>query len=83
MLILDMSLPDRMSEDAVRAGHLTPSLMVTEMTRFKKIRGYLPQIVLVHINPMFEDEIKRDVESVSGELDTEVILGCEGMRFQL
>jgi hypothetical protein len=63
--------------------HLTPSLLKEELLAFQKQKGYLPQVVLVHMNPRQEKEIDAEVKQLSSELGTSITLAYEGMVIQL
>ena len=83
LLVLDMTMPNRMEEHALLSYHFTPHLLAGELAEFEKTRGYLPQVLLIHVSPMFEDEIKGEVERVAKELRADIIMGYEGMRLSL
>ena len=71
-------------EDFAReSGHLTPSLLQQELACFQNIKGYLPQVVTVHMNPMQEAEIGAEIAAVSKTLNNAVIPGYEGMQIRL
>ena len=50
---------------------------------FRDIRGYLPRVVTVHMNPELEGEIRDEVEQISQELGAKVTLGYQGMMIVL
>lgn len=83
LLITEVTLPNRMHQHGVSTGHLTPELLAEELALFKKSKGYLPQVVLVHLAPLFEDEIRKEVEQVSRDLGADISLGYEGMKLSL
>lgn len=83
MLIIEMTAPDRYEEMVRRAGHLTPARLRQELESFRKLKGYLPQVVLVHMNPMEEKEIAAEIAVVAGSLNAAIKLGYEGMQIQL
>jgi hypothetical protein len=63
--------------------HLTPSLLKEELLAFQKLKGHLPQVALVHMNPRQEKEIEAEVEQLSRELDMSITLAYEGMIIKL
>ncbi len=83
LLITEVTLPNEFADAAREAGHLTPDLLRQEMESFRRIRGYLPQIVAVHINPDLEHEIETQLADVAEALDTPISLGYEGMLLDL
>jgi ribonuclease BN (tRNA processing enzyme) len=83
LLIMDVTLSDRLEKHAVAAGHLTPRLLAVELAEFRKAKGYLPPVVVIHVSPILEDEIKEEVEKVAKELGADITVSYEGMRLTL
>jgi len=83
LLIVEVTLPDEQEELALTAGHLTPALLKQEMTAFQELKGHLPQIVTVHMNPELEEEIETQLGDVAEALNHPITLGYEGMQLQL
>jgi ribonuclease BN (tRNA processing enzyme) len=83
LLFIDVTLPNRLKEHAVSSGHLTPHLLSEELAGFKRIRGYLPQVMIIHLSPVFEDEIKEEVEQVAKSLGVDISLSYEGMSLSI
>ena len=83
LLIIEVTAPDRYEEFAKEAGHLTPGLLKQELISFRELKGYLPQVVLVHMNPELEKEIEAEIVAVARALDNSITLGYEGMPLDL
>ena len=83
LLITEVTAPNRYEEFGRRMLHLTPSLLKEELLAFQKLKGYLPPVFLVHMNPQQEKEIEAEVEQLSGELGTSITLAHEGLVVQL
>jgi len=83
LLITEATMPNRFEEFVIRTGHLSPRLLKQELIDFRRIKGYLPPVVLIHRSPQMEDEIKGEVEAELGDIDTTITFGYEGMRIQL
>ena len=83
LLITEVTAPNRYEEFGYLKLHLTPSLLKEELLAFQKLKGHLPQVFLVHMNPKQEKEIEAEVEQLSGELDTSITLAYEGMTIKL
>jgi len=83
LLFIDVTLPNRLEEHAVSSNHLTPYLLGEELALFKKVKGYLPPVVPIHLSPQFEDEIKEEVGRVALELGASITVAHEGMRLSL
>lgn len=83
LLITEVTALNRYRDSALQTGHLTPALLRSELESFQKLKGYLPQIVTVHMNPPDEKEIKAEIAVVEKALNTTIQLGYEGMRIEL
>ena len=83
LLITEVTAPNRYEEFAHRSGHLTPSLLGQELDCFRELKGYLPQVVLVHMNPLQEKAIEAEIAVVTSSVNTTIQLGYEGMQIHL
>lgn len=83
LLITEVTMSNRFEFAAQASGHLSPRLFKEELLAFKKIKGYLPPVVIVHMSPQFEGEIGDEVAQVAEELEAKITLGREGMKFVL
>ncbi len=83
LLIIDTTVPDRYEEFGRKSGHLTPGLLKMELVAFREVRGYVPHVVLVHINPELEAEVRSEAAAVAGALGVQITPAYEGMQLQL
>ncbi|MFC1917529.1 MBL fold metallo-hydrolase [Chloroflexota bacterium] len=83
LLVIEVTMPDRWEEHARGVNHLTPALLKKEMESFRKLQGYLPKMVTVHMIPEHEDEIAGELASVSRALGQQITPAHEGMRLYL
>ena len=83
LLITEVTAPDRYEEFAKKKGHLTPSLLKEELMVFRELKGYLPPVVVVHMNPRLEKEIETEIAVVAKALNNSINLGYEGMQLNL
>ena len=83
LLIIEVTVPDRYEEFARKTGHLTPSLLKQELISFRELKGYLPRVVVVHMDPRFEKEIEAEITVVAEALDNSINLAYEGMQLHL
>ncbi|GAG64553.1 unnamed protein product, partial [marine sediment metagenome] len=60
-----------------------PSLLKQELTSFRELNGYLPQVVVVHMSPHLEKEIEAEIAAVSKALGGSITLAYEGMELNL
>jgi hypothetical protein len=82
-VIIECTFPNSHRTLALKSGHLTPQFLEEELGKLKGVRGSLPPVVTVHMNPELEGEIREEVERVSRELGAEITLGYEGMTIVL
>ncbi|MFH1652015.1 MAG: MBL fold metallo-hydrolase [Chloroflexota bacterium] len=83
LLIADVTMPNRYEAFSRQTQHLTPALLQKEMETFRRRKGYLPQIVVVHMDADLEGEIREDLKAVSETLATTITLASEGMEINI
>ena len=83
LLIIEVTASNQFTEWAAEGGHLTPALLERELTDFRKLKGYLPPIIAVHMSPHLEWDIAGEVAGVAKALDASITLAREGMEINL
>jgi ribonuclease BN (tRNA processing enzyme) len=84
LLIIEVTASNRYEESIGNgAKHLTPRLLQRELEVFRNIKGYLPQILLMHMHPPLEDEIKAEIVAVAESLNCSITLAYEGLKLNL
>ncbi len=83
LLITEVTAPNRYEEFARRSAHLTPGLLKQELISFQELKGYTPQVLVVHMNPSLEKEIEAEIAAVARTSGNTITLGYEGMQLQL
>ena len=83
LLVIEVTASNRYEEFGRESGHLTPSLLKQELVSFREIKGYLPPVVVVHMNPRLESEIEAEIAGVAKDLGNPITLGYEGMGLRL
>jgi ribonuclease BN (tRNA processing enzyme) len=83
LLIIDVTLPNDSEDFARETGHLTPNLLEKELTDFRNIKGYLPQVMAVHMDAGLEATIRSEIAVVAQNLGIPIILAYEGMRMRV
>ena len=83
LLIVEVTASDRFKEAAGNGGHLTPALLKQELITFRELKGYLPQVITVHMSPGLEAEIKTEIAVLAVDLASPITLAYEGMRLHL
>ena len=83
LLIIELTLPQKMEEWARKSGHLTPQLLKAELLDFHRLKGYIPPTILVHMNPLLENDIAAEIAGVARDLGVSITPGREGMELLL
>lgn len=83
LLIAEITVPNRYAEFATNMGHLTPAFLKEELTKFRQLKGYLPRVIVVHMDPTLENEIKDEVAIIAKALDASITVAHEGMQLHI
>ena len=83
LLITEVAGPDKYEDWLKKAGHLCPRLLKEELVQFRRLKGYLPRVIVIHIGNPYEQQIKEEVAQVAQELGTDISLGHEDMKITL
>ncbi len=83
ILIIEVCMSNSYESIAQQSGHLTPRLLEAELADFKKLKGYLPAVIVVHMILSIEGEIREEVAQVAKELGADITLGYEGMKITI
>ena len=83
LLIIEVTAPNRYEEFARKSMHFTPNLLRQELDSFRNLKGYLPQIVVIHMNPIQEEEIEAEIAVIANSLNNPITLAYEDMLLHL
>jgi len=83
LLIIEATAPSSHRSFATDSEHLTPAMLAEELSGFRKLKGYLPEIVVVHMTPQLETEIAVEIAELASQLSASITLAHEGMQIQL
>jgi len=83
LLIADVTMPNAYEEFAKKTGHLTPNLLKEELLIFREHKGYLPQVITVHMDTGLERQIKEEIAAVAEALNISIAVAQEGMQLQI
>jgi ribonuclease BN (tRNA processing enzyme) len=83
LLIIEVTALNKYHDFALQSGHLTPALLEQELESYREINGNLPQIIIVHMNPLDEKGIKAEISKVEKSLNTKLFFGYEGMQIMI
>lgn len=78
LIIADVTFPNKLENRAINAGHLCPKLLKKELIEFHNIKGKYPKIILIHLSPKFEEEIKKEIKNIENELEIFIDIASEG-----
>jgi phosphoribosyl 1,2-cyclic phosphodiesterase len=83
LVIIDVTFPNRMEKTAKNASHLCPKMLKNELESFNKEKGYFPKVLIIHLSPEFEEEIKKEVKVVEKELGISIGIAREGQKLTI
>lgn len=83
LLFIEVTAPDRWRQSMIEHKHLTPSLLKEELAAFRELKGYLPRIVAVHMNPQSEEEIVSELQAVAASIQADIEVAREGLQIEL
>ena len=83
LIIADVTWPNSLADAARDAGHLCPKMLEKELAGFRRLRGYLPRVVIIHLSPQHESEIEREIKQVAQKLGVSIEVAQEGKELSL
>jgi cAMP phosphodiesterase len=83
LMLVEVTLPDRLEDFARKYGHLTPRLLGEELKVFHSIHGYLPRIGIIHMEPCLEIEIREGIAALQDELSVPITTLSEDMQLHI
>jgi len=83
LLITEVAGPNKYGDWLKKAGHLCAEFLKEELIQFRRLKGYLPPVIAIHIGNPYEQEIKEEVARVAQELEADISLGYEDMKITL
>lgn len=78
LLIMELTFPNKMEETAKNSGHFVPKTLKKELKEFHRVKGYYPKVMLVHLSPKYEKEIKKEIMKIEKELKFSIDIAYEG-----
>jgi len=83
LLITEVAGPNKYGDWLKKAGHLCAEFLKEELIQFRRLKRYLPRVIVIHIGNPYEQEIKEEVAQVAQELEADIGLGYEDMKITL
>lgn len=83
LIITEVTWPNSLANTANDAEHLCPEMLKEELIEFRKLKGYLPKVVAIHLSPQHELEIEREIRGVAKSLEVTIDIAHEGEELSL
>ncbi len=81
LLITEVTYPNAEAGLAAQVGHLAPDLLAEELRGFHGLRGYLPRVLVVHVNPFHEAQVAAELARVATDLSADIRVAEEGATY--
>jgi len=65
VLLTEVTFGNENEAGARAAGHLTPDLLMDELGKFREIHGRVPEVIVSHINPAWEDAVRSELAEIT------------------
>ncbi|MFA5308458.1 MAG: MBL fold metallo-hydrolase [Dehalococcoidales bacterium] len=80
LLIIEVTFTNACEEMARQTGHLTARLLEQELVSFREIKGYLPEVLAIHLDAVLESTIREELAAVAANLQIPITVAREEMR---
>lgn len=82
-LLTEVTFGNENEAGARAAGHLTPDLLMDELGKFREIHGRVPQVIVSHINPAWEDPVRTELAEITEATGQAFIIAEADMSIDL
>ncbi|HAL48649.1 MAG TPA: hypothetical protein DCP37_12930 [Dehalococcoidia bacterium] len=83
VLLTEVTFGNEGADLAGAAVHLTPDHLEEALVAFQKQHGRMPRVIVGHMNPPWEDTIRKEVEAVRVKLGADICVASADMRLTL
>lgn len=83
ILLTEVTFGNENESTALTVGHLTPALLDEALNDFHKELGYLPRVLVSHMNPPWEESIRSELKELSARLGIELLVTSADMTLDL
>jgi ribonuclease BN (tRNA processing enzyme) len=83
LLITEVTASNDYQKFCCDKGHLCPSLLKEELLSHLNAKGYIPDVITVHMNHMLEENIRRELGEVAAELGISISMAFEGKQIEI
>ncbi len=82
-LLIEVTFGNENHKIANLQGHLTPRLLETELNDFRSARGYIPRVLVTHMNPPWEAVVRSEIAALATSRDADVSVANPGETLDL
>jgi ribonuclease BN (tRNA processing enzyme) len=83
LLIIEVTFANANEVLAKQTGHLTPHLLEKELISFRELKGYMPDILAIHMDAVVEPTIREELAAVSKNLKIPIAVAQENMLLHI
>ena len=83
VLLTEVTFGDRQRAAAIEYGHLTPGLLREAMVDFVLQKGYHPRVVVTHMSPSWESDIRAELEALKEDLGLDLTVSRADETFAI
>ena len=82
-LLTEVTFGNENESVAIAVGHLTPALLEEALDDFQREHRFLPQVIVSHLNPPWEDAVRTELNSLSRKMGIEILVPHAGTVLEL
>ena len=83
VLLTEVTFGNDNEAGARASGHLTPNLLMDALGEFGERHGRMPHVLVSHINPPWEDAVRRELAEITRESGQRFVVTEADMTFDL
>jgi cAMP phosphodiesterase len=83
LLIIEVTFANASEELAKQTGHLTAHLLEQELISFREMKGYLPEVLTIHMDAVLEPTIREELAAVAADLQIPITVAREDMLLHI
>ena len=83
VLLTEVTFGNENQARAIEVGHLTPAFLSEALASFSQRHGFLPKVIVSHMNPPWESAVRRELDALSREIGVEILVSHADMTLDL
>ena len=83
LIVVEVTFSNAQESRAIERGHMTANLLGEELRAFQTVNGYSPKVVVIHMTPHLEKDIRWELAQVAQDTGVEIIPSYEGLKLTL